>query len=1208
MAETSQLDLTCIKAARWLPPKAGAMSARLLPVLHYLLVAASTMAAELNLPQPKHGLWFTNAVRVWDEALPLGNGILGALVWGDGQPLKISLDRTDLWDLTPVPEFHSADYSYARMRQWHEQGRHADLVRVYEAPYNRPAPTKIPAGRIEIALPVEARFLDTSLTLDDGMAEMRFTNGLRARIFLHAVQPVGMIQLNPAAGRGLVPRLLPPPFGGAVKNASSGGIGAGDLAQLGYPKPVQTSGDQWQAFTQEGAQEFHFAAYLQWRELDGEWLAAWSVASSFEGAEPLQLARRRVEDALSNGFDAMARSHADWWQRYWSQSSVKLPNAVIERQWFLEQYKFGAASRRGAPPITLQGPWTADDGQLPPWKGDYHHDLNTQLSYWPCYSGNHLEEGLSYLDWLWETRSNCVAWTKRFFDLPGLNVPMTSDLNNSQIGGWRQYTHSATTAAWLAQHFYWHWKFSADRTFLRDRAWPYLREASVFIEAITANKDTNGRRSLPLSSSPEIHDNRPQAWFKEVTNYDLALMRWLLGATAELADDLKLADEAQRWRKILGELPDFAYGEDGRLLVAPGEPLKESHRHFSHLMAIHPLGLVDIADGPSARLAVAASLRDLDKLGTDAWCGYSFAWLASLAARAGDGAKAEQALEVFSTAFTLRNSFHCNGDQSGKDHSKFRYRPFTLEGNFAAAAGVQEMLLQSHHGRIEVFPAVPDSWRDAAFTTLRAQGAFLVSAERRNGATRRVEIQSERGGPCRLLLPWNGQEFSFAMQPGEKRVLTDESRQQTTRAVTSEPDRALASEILADPDLPLILDKARALLRTGLTAGSGYGEVWIRDLNTFIELSLDVNPRAEIRAALLNFFKFQEANGDIPDGYIPKERGSVGYKYRRSPLAPELLAHKNTVETDQESSLVQAVRKFVTVTGDRSLLAESVAGKSVLDRLELALDYVLADRFDRECGLIWGATTADWGDVQPEHEWGVELDASSHRACDIYDNALFVSAVDDLLQLLGTDSPRAAHWRTVRDELKGNIRKHLWDEARQKFVPHVYLAGSPFPKEFDEAAIYYSGGTAVAIEAGLLTRDEIACSLASMRANVRAAGAASIGLTMYPAYPKGFFKNKGMGPYSYQNGGDWCWFGGRMIQQLIRHGFVHEAYDELKPMIARVKRHGDFYEWWSLDNQPRGSKQYRGSAGVLGRAIVMLQAWAEENAGKPSQPKGDTRP
>jgi alpha-L-fucosidase 2 len=748
---------------------------RALCAARYILLGISTSASamEIHFPEPKHGLHFTNAVQVWDEALPLGNGILGALVWGDGHPLRISLDRTDLWDLTLVPEFHSEDYSYAHMRQWHKEGRHADLVRLYEKPYHRPAPTKIPAGRIELVLPGGFKFRDTSLSLAEAMAEMTFENNARVRVFVHAEQPVGMIQLRGAPTRNVAVRLVPPPFAGRVEHAAQGGIGAGDLAQLGYPAPTITTGETWQAFVQTGAQGFHFTACLAWRERAGTWEAAWSVASSFEGSDPLGRARTRVANALREGFDTLAGSHRGWWRRYWSQSSVTLPRPILERQWFLDQYKFGAASRRGAPPITLQGPWTADNGQLPPWKGDYHHDLNTQLSYWPCYSGNHLEEGLSYLDWLWATRSNCVAWTRRFFGLPGLNVPMTADLQNHQIGGWRQYTHSATTAAWLAQHFYLHWKYSADREFLRDRAWPYLREASVFIEAITAQKDERGHRTLPLSSSPEIHDNRPEAWFKEMTNYDLALMRWLLGATAELAEELKLSEAAGHWRRVLSEMPEFSLGKDGGLLVAPGEPLRQSHRHFSHLMAIYPLGLLDVTDGPEARRIIEASLGHLDRLGTSAWCGYSFAWLAALAARARDGAKAERALEVFATAFTLRNSFHCNGDQSGRGYSNFRYRPFTLEGNFAAAAGLQEMLLQSQRGRLVVFPAIPETWRNAAFTSLRAEGAFLVSAERRDGRTRRIEIVSENGGVCRLLSPFDGAEKRLTLEAGERVVLTE---------------------------------------------------------------------------------------------------------------------------------------------------------------------------------------------------------------------------------------------------------------------------------------------------------------------------------------------------------------------------------------------------------------------------------------------------
>ena len=734
-----------------------------------LLCLDSAAAIEPNLPQPQHGLRFTTPATVWDEALPLGNGMLGALVWGDGKPLRISLDRADLWDLRPVPEFHSPEYNFRQMLAWHRAGRHEDLIRLYEEPYKRPAPTKIPAGRLELA--VEGAFEETSLDLRRALATVRFEKAL-VEVFVHALEPVGMIRIAPRAAVSL--KLVAPAFAGKVEEPAAGGIGAGDLRQLGYPAPEESAGQTWRAYAQQGAEGFRYAVYVGWREAPGGWVAAWSIASSFEGSNPPALARRRAETALASGFPAMLASHARWWEAYWQASSVRLPNPILERQWYLEQYKFGAAARRGAPPISLQAIWTADDGKLPPWKGDYHHDLNTQLSYWPCYSANHLEEGLSYLDWLWKTRRTAFDWTKRFFGLPGLNVPMTADLNGAQIGGWRQYTHSATTAAWLAHHFYLHWKYSRDRRFLVERAYPYLRDAAIFLEAFTAQRGPDGRRSFPVSSSPEINDNRPEAWFETVTNYDLALARWLFSAAAELAAEAGRSQEAARWRTVLAELPEFALSERGELLIAKDYPLKASHRHFSHLMAIHPLGLIDWSQGPASQRIIRASLEQLERLGSDWWTGYSFSWLANLAARARDGEKAERALEIFATAFTLRNSFHVNGDQSGKGYSKFTYRPFTLEGNFAAAAGVQEMLLQSHTGVIRVFPAIPPGWADAAFTTLRAEGAFLVSALRRGGKVAELEIRAERGGRCRLESPFTGRLLELELRPGERRRLVQD--------------------------------------------------------------------------------------------------------------------------------------------------------------------------------------------------------------------------------------------------------------------------------------------------------------------------------------------------------------------------------------------------------------------------------------------------
>lgn len=844
-------------------------------------------------PEPRHGLSFTNPVTLWDEALPLGNGLLGALVWGDGRPVRISLDRTDLWDLTPVPEFSGEDYRFATMRRWHEEGRHGDLVRVYEQPYHRPAPTKIPAGRIELDLGLN--FNGTRLDLATAEASMSFQGGGQLRVFVHATEPVGVMELTlpeetvaggAAALREVRPRLLAPPFGGEVREAAAGGIGAGDLAQLGYPPPELGSGDQWRSYIQTGALGFRFAAYVGWRVKEDRWIGVWSIASSRESGDPAGVARDRVERVLSAGTAPVRESHRGWWRQYWAQSTVTLPNPVIERQWYLDTYKFGAASRRGAPPITLQGPWTADDGQLPPWKGDYHHDLNTQLSYWPCYSGNRLQEGLAYLDWLWETRSNCVAWTRAFFGKPGLNVPMTADLNNRQIGGWRQYTHSSTTAAWLAQHFYWHWQFSGDAEFLRERAYPYLRQASVFLEAMTRERDGAGRRTLPLSASPEIHDNRPEAWFDTITNYDLALVSWLWEATAELAEAVGEPDEARVWRGHRAELPELSTGESGQLLVARGAPLGSSHRHFSHLMAIHPLGLLDVRGAPESRRRVEASLEDLKRLGTDGWCGYSFAWLANLEAWALDGAAAAEALEIFSTAFTLRNSFHCNGDQSGRGYSKFRYRPFTLEGNFAAAAGVQEMLLQSQRGVIEVFPAVPPSWQDVQFTTLRARGGFLVSAERLGGLVTRLDISSERGGLCRVRLPQTGEIRQFNLQAGEIVHLgsADRLREAVRQQIAPEDLRWLRQATAQQLQGCRIQGQDGVWLHTPDGVGS-YRALWTRDFQYMVEYAGDLLDPKEVEASIRYLLKGQRHDGCMPDRVDAAGRAIYSPGGASSPLA-----------------------------------------------------------------------------------------------------------------------------------------------------------------------------------------------------------------------------------------------------------------------------------------------------------------------------------
>jgi hypothetical protein len=275
-------------------------------------------------------------------------------------------------------------------------------------------------------------------------------------------------------------------------------------------------------------------------------------------------------------------------------------------------------------------------------------------------------------------------------------------------------------------------------------------------------------------------------------------------------------------------------------------------------------------------------------------------------------------------------------------------------------------------------------------------------------------------------------------------------------------------------------------------------------------------------------------------------------------------------------------------------LEENVAGKTVYDRLVFAIDYLLNERYSEKYGLITGATTFDWGDVQVEGGEVVDVDSLTHWSIDIYDNAMLAIALNDM-QNLAKSVEDKERWESLHKQIQTNTKKYLWDSEKMKFIPHIYINGSPFPEDFDENAIHYHGGTAVAIEAGFLNKDEIAAVLLQMKENVKLSGTPSIGLTVYPPYPKEVLGKNISAPYEYQNGGDWTWFGGRMIQQLIANGFVEDAYELAQPIFDRVIKNGDFYEWYKIDGTPAGSAEFKGSAGVLAKSIEMFEDWAEKN-------------
>ncbi len=712
----------------------------------------------LHAQQTNHNLIFTQLPNKWDEALPIGNGMIGALIWKKEDKLRFSLDRADLWDSRPMQGLHRKEFNYKWIQEQIVKRDYKPVQQYFDWPYdNQPAPSKIPGGAIEFDMSNWGGVVSAELNIKSATTEIKWTSGITLQSFIHATKPFGWFKLEHIPTTVQI-NLIAPKYGGNIKN-SGGPVEGDDLARLGYKQGIIKKEKNSITYLQEGWGGFKYRITICWRYRTKNTIeGVWTISSEY-GKNKFAKSDTSILNAnLKIGYQQNHTTHLKWWQKFWSKSIIQVPDTLIEKQWYLEQYKFGSTSRKGAPPISLQAIWTADNGRIPPWKGDYHHDLNTQLSYWPSYSGNHLDEEIAYLDHLDENKKNYKRYTKLFFGVNGLAVPGVTTLDGTEMGGWIQYSLSPTVSSWLSHHYYLHWRYSMDKVFLKNRAYPWIKDVASFIENITFI-DKNGFRKLPISASPEINDNSLNAWFNENTNYDLALMKFNFAAAKELAVELGLKKEAAHWDSILHQFGDYALSENNELKFAPSLPYNVSHRHFSHMIAIHPLGLIKYENSENEKSIINNTINLLDSIGPDYWCGYSYAWLSNIKARAKDGEGALKDLQIFAKAFCSTNSFHLNGDQSKSGFSTFQYRPFTLEGNFAFAAGLQEMLLQSHAGFIDIMPAVPDSWKDIAFHNLRSEGAFLISAIKKEGKIKNIIVHSEKGGTMKIKLPKDKMEF-----------------------------------------------------------------------------------------------------------------------------------------------------------------------------------------------------------------------------------------------------------------------------------------------------------------------------------------------------------------------------------------------------------------------------------------------------------------
>ncbi len=357
---------------------------------------------------------------------------------------------------------------------------------------------------------------------------------------------------------------------------------------------------------------------------------------------------------------------------------------------------------------------------------------------------------------------------------------------------------------------------------------------------------------------------------------------------------------------------------------------------------------------------------------------------------------------------------------------------------------------------------------------------------------------------------------------------------------------------------------------SGFAAGVDYPQIWLRDANTILPASRYFYDQSYLCSWLEEHLAFQKENGSLED-WIDSRGGS----------------DKNTTETDQEASAVQAAYQIFEIKGP-PWLEKTVAGEKIIDRLEKALQFVCDSRWNEEFGLVTGAHTADWGDVDlvDADQEAVYADGRTHWTADIYDQSMFCEACLNLGGMMGAvgEIKKGDFWREKALSIKDNANKWLWQEDKGFYRVHIHL--DDLRHEFNEADMFAMGGNTQAVLSGLADEEKARRIIQEALKRQEAYRVSTISGTLLPPYPKNFFKHPLLDdPYEYQNGAQWDWFGARLIYAMFQHGFSQTATEKWLEIIKKNVLNRGFFEWDNKEGVGQGSDFYAGTAGSMGKAL-----------------------
>jgi len=750
-------------------------------------------------PAAESTLWYRQPATNWLDALPVGNGRLGAMVYGNPQVERLQLNEDTIWSGNQSDFDRVGAYRHLpEIRRLLFEGQHAeaDALVANELLGSRPEGSYQPLGNLTLRCSPTGPVIEyrRELDLDSAIARLSFRQGnavFTREVFASAPAQVLVVRLTcDRPGRLSFGANLTRPEGAETRSLGNNGLLLKGQADRGRPTQGVHFVGQLLAIPEGGSVQSS-NGLLRVDSATAVTLLVSAGTDYRNNADWEKDAGRRLESAAKRPYAALREEHVADYRRFYRRVDLDLgasDGAKLPTDQRLERLRAGtqdpglaalffqygrylliSSSRPGNLPANLQGIW--NDRVKPPWFCGYHFDVNTQMNYWPAEIANLSECHEPLFDLIDQLRVNGRKTAKDVYGCRGFVVSHRTNgkLFTSPVKG---LTVWPVGAAWLCQHLWEHYQFTQDRDFLGRRAYPMMRESAEFCLDWLAEDPKTGKLVSGPSMSPEnsflVADGSIHflcmgcAMDQEII---AELFDNCLAAAKELGINNAFVAELEAKRLHLAA-PQIA--ADGRLMEWAQEyrEREPAHRHYSHLYALYPGWQITPRGTPELTQAARKSLlRRLAgaepgkkaNLSDSSNVGWSLAWTISLWARLGDAEQARNGVTTLLRRCVAPNLFdkHPQANTPGV---------FQIDGNFGGPAGIAEMLLQSHTGEVELLPALPAEWATGHVHGLRARGGFEVDMEWKSGKLNRAVVRSLAGQTGKVR--YHGATVALALPRG----------------------------------------------------------------------------------------------------------------------------------------------------------------------------------------------------------------------------------------------------------------------------------------------------------------------------------------------------------------------------------------------------------------------------------------------------------